>query len=260
MCILTPPSRAMLTSALATTVHQMTGGRPVGASLGASLGGGASQSLHRLLARKSGFLMQTFAMLFLQLAVTALVAWSVSRSEGLTVAATALRALLGFAIILVVALMVFLPMAVPVKAAMFTLMSALMGALLAPIATMDPRVLFNAMGAVMSVFAAMFLLGLLAALGGANLALLGVFLFLALLGATVWRFFMLLNTGNDVRAVENMLWGVFVAIFGLYMLFDTWNILRRDYEGDFVTAAADYYFDIINLFLRLLQGSLVRDR
>jgi FtsH-binding integral membrane protein len=37
-------------------------------------------------------------------------------------------------------------------------------------------------------------------------------------------------------------------------MYDTNNILQRNYYGDFITASLDYYLDIINIFSGLLSG------
>ena len=44
-----------------------------------------------------------------------------------------------------------------------------------------------------------------------------------------------------------------IVLFSLYLIYDTNVIFRRDYSGDFITASLDYYLDILNLFLNLLN-------
>ena len=41
-------------------------------------------------------------------------------------------------------------------------------------------------------------------------------------------------------------------LFSLYIIYDTYTILNFDYDGDFVTAAFDYYMDIFTVFRNLL--------
>jgi FtsH-binding integral membrane protein len=45
-----------------------------------------------------------------------------------------------------------------------------------------------------------------------------------------------------------------LMVFSLYIMYDTNNILQRNYSGDFITASLDYYLDIINIFSGLLSG------
>ena len=44
-----------------------------------------------------------------------------------------------------------------------------------------------------------------------------------------------------------------VGLFAIYILYDTHQILQRDYYGDFVTASLDYYLDFINIMGSLLN-------
>jgi FtsH-binding integral membrane protein len=45
-----------------------------------------------------------------------------------------------------------------------------------------------------------------------------------------------------------------LLLFSLYIMYDTNNILQRNYYGDFITASLDYYLDIINIFSGLVTG------
>lgn len=44
-----------------------------------------------------------------------------------------------------------------------------------------------------------------------------------------------------------------LGIFAIYILYDTHQILQRNYYGDFVTASLDYYLDFINIVGNLLN-------
>lgn len=44
-----------------------------------------------------------------------------------------------------------------------------------------------------------------------------------------------------------------VGLFAIYILYDTHQILKRNYYGDFVTASLDYYLDFINIMGSLLN-------
>jgi FtsH-binding integral membrane protein len=44
-----------------------------------------------------------------------------------------------------------------------------------------------------------------------------------------------------------------LSIFSAFVIYDTNIILRRDYQGDFITASLDYYLDIINTFVNVLH-------
>ena len=44
-----------------------------------------------------------------------------------------------------------------------------------------------------------------------------------------------------------------LGLFAIYILYDTHQILQRNYYGDFVTASLDYYLDFINIVSSLLN-------
>ena len=44
-----------------------------------------------------------------------------------------------------------------------------------------------------------------------------------------------------------------LIIFSIYIIYDTNSILQRNYYGDFITASLDYYLDIINIFLDIVN-------
>jgi FtsH-binding integral membrane protein len=76
----------------------------------------------------------------------------------------------------------------------------------------------------------------------------GLFLFIALLTLIIFK--LLSIFGSNLAPAKKTLYGAGIGIFGLYVLYDTNNILKRAsyYDGDFITASMDYYLDIINLF------------
>jgi hypothetical protein len=44
-----------------------------------------------------------------------------------------------------------------------------------------------------------------------------------------------------------------LMLFSVYIIYDTNNILQRNYYGDFITASLDYYLDIVNVFVNMLS-------
>jgi len=58
--------------------------------------------------------------------------------------------------------------------------------------------------------------------------------------------------GNYSTFVKGIL--VFgLALFSVFIVYDTNQILQKDYYGDFITASMDYYLDIINIFVKLVN-------
>ena len=44
-----------------------------------------------------------------------------------------------------------------------------------------------------------------------------------------------------------------IILFSFYIIYDTQTILQRDYYGDFITASMDYYLDVMNIFINLID-------
>ena len=106
------------------------------------------------------------------------------------------------------------------------------------------EVIRNGILGAMGIFAIMFVVGALVPVLGYRV---GVGLFFALLSLLIARIVsMFSEKGSEYN---KWLSGAGIGIFGLYVAYDTNNILKRAdyYQGDFITASMDYYLDIINL-------------
>jgi FtsH-binding integral membrane protein len=77
---------------------------------------------------------------------------------------------------------------------------------------------------------------------GYDLRALGSVLFVTLIGLILLRLF------SGKKYTE-----IIIPLFALFVVYDTNNILRRNYEGNFVGASFDYFADILNLFSALLE-------
>jgi FtsH-binding integral membrane protein len=100
----------------------------------------------------------------------------------------------------------------------------------------------------------MFAIGLFLILSGIELGLgFGSVLFFGLLGLIIVRFAMMLTSQISNYYKSMSIFGL--ILFSLYIVYDTNKILQKDYYGDFITAALDYYLDILNLFLDWLSVS-----
>ena len=61
---------------------------------------------------------------------------------------------------------------------------------------------------------------------------------------------------NNYSNYHKIISGILLFLFSLYLIYDTTNILIRDfYKGDFISASLDEYLDIINIFVNLLNFS-----
>lgn len=206
-----------------------------------------------VLHEKAGFLSSVFATLSIQLLVVALVAYYLIQSNpaALKIVKTwfILFVIAIFALILVLALV---PMHPILKFTVFTVFSILIGCLVG-IATsrVSEDVVYASIAGTFAIFVAFVMLGVLIVASGLNISWLGALLFFALLILIIVRIvFIFIKDPNKKRQRLLAIFGL--IIFSLYVMYDTFNILQRDYFGDFITAALDYFLDIINIFLDTL--------
>ena len=123
---------------------------------------------------------------------------------------------------------------------LFTSMSVIMGMFLGSNGKQNAK---EALLDAVTIFITMFTIGVITHLLGYDLRSLGSILFVALIGLILVRLF----TSKSYSQLV-------VPLFALFVVYDTNNILRRNYEGNFVGASFDYFADIINLFNGLLEN------
>ena len=74
----------------------------------------------------------------------------------------------------------------------------------------------------------------------------------------IWSLYISLFQSNDVQQKKTTFTiyrNISTILFSLYIIYDTYTILSFDYDGDFVTAAFDYYMDIFTVFKNLLMNT-----
>ena len=201
---------------------------------------GGSKDLISLIAENRGFLFKIFANLIGQLGITYYVMNNTESEKNVWVR-------LGYILMTLVLVIIIAATNIPIwaKLLLFTVFSAVFGKLMTRYKEKYGEQVVNAgiMGA-MYIFAAMFLVGAMLPTLGPQV---GLALFVALLALIVARIVSWFSNKTDTW--KKWLSGAGIGIFGLYVAYDTNNILRRAsyYQGDFVTASMDYYLDIINL-------------
>jgi FtsH-binding integral membrane protein len=89
-----------------------------------------------------------------------------------------------------------------------------------------------------AIFISMIIAGFISVQLGFNLRTMGTVLFFTLLALLIARLF---------RPGDKNLTKIGILIFALFVLYDTNQILQRNYNGDFIDASVDYFTDIINL-------------
>lgn len=185
------------------------------------------------------FLSKVFANLIFQSIVTYTSAKTIIEDERLSevVAANMLKYLIAY---IVSILMFALTKNIIGRFVAFTVISMLTGVFLSQSGVKNVK---DALLDAVTIFITMFVLGVATHLMGYDLSILGSVLFVSLVGMILFRLF----TGQPYSRV-------LVYIFALFVIYDTNNILKRNYEGNFVGASFDYFADLINLFNGFLDN------
>ena len=198
---------------------------------------GGSADIATLIIKNRGFLAKIFTNLLVQLAITYYV------MENYPVPENKWLYIFGSIGLLLVIAWTNLPYWA--KFFVFVLFSYVLGRLFARYKKKyGEDVIRNGILGAMGVFAIMFVVGALIPVLGDRF---GTGLFFALLALLIARIVsMFSEKGSEYK---KWLSGAGIGIFGLYVAYDTNNILKRAdyYQGDFITASMDYYLDIINL-------------
>jgi FtsH-binding integral membrane protein len=211
--------------------------------------------LFKLISEKKGFFALILATLISQLSITYYVSENVKIEEedgkkkfNMKILGAYIAA---FVIILILA---FISMPPWLKFIIFSLFSTALGVILGYRKSgVDPGIVKSALVGTASIFVTMFAFGVALIASGIKLGFkFGFALLFALL-------LLLIISIVNIFIVESSLLKKIIVIgslliFSLYIMYDTNNILQRNYYGDFITASLDYYLDIINIFSDLLIG------
>ena len=214
-------------------------------------GGRASmQTINALINSKKHLMVATFANLIAQLGITYYV-MTHTRLEKQKYDKTLILKLIGlflFQVLLIV--YIVSPMESWKRLLCFCLFSISCGVMLAYFKVfVSPDIIKLALLGTGAIFASMFSIGLLLILSGIELGYKwGMFLFFSLFFYILFKIFARFYT---VPVSHKMIMAVGIVIFSLYIIYDTNQILQRNYYGDFITASIDYYLDIINIFIKL---------
>ena len=197
-------------------------------------GGQAGSDIATLIIKNRGFLAKIFTNLIVQLAITYYVMenYPVPENKWLYIFGS-------FGLLLVIA---WTNLPYWAKFFVFVLFSYVLGRLSAVYKKKySEDAIRNGILGAMGIFAIMFVVGALVPVLGYRV---GVGLFFALLSLLIARIVSMFS-----GVYNKWLSGAGIGIFGLYVAYDTNNILKRAdyYQGDFITASMDYYLDIINL-------------
>jgi FtsH-binding integral membrane protein len=204
------------------------------------------QKLMNLIIQKKSFLILVFSNLIAQLGITYYVMNKSNNPQ------LGFWPLFGLQLIIIWVLAV-VPMPPIVKFLLFGIFSWSFGIALSNLKKKyDPALINIAIQGALSIFGLMIAFSV--ALVGFNIYLgykFGAFLFWALLALIIAKLVNML--GPQLSTIKKMLSYIGLGLFSLFVVYDTSQILSRDYYGDFITASLDYYLDILNLFSNFLH-------
>jgi FtsH-binding integral membrane protein len=215
--------------------------------------------LFKLISEKRVFFALILATLVSQLSITYYVSENVKiedEDEGTKETKKFNSKLIGayVAIFVIILILAFITMPPWLKFILFSLFSTAFGVILGYRKSgIDPGIVKSALVGTASIFVTMFTFGVALIASGIKLG------FKFGLGLLVALFFLVIVSIVQIFIAQSSLLKKILVIgslmvFSLYIMYDTNNILQRNYYGDFITASLDYYLDIINIFSGLLSG------
>ncbi len=239
-----------------SSLLKLTNSLANGGKRGGSIFARSPVSFAKLWKNKSDFMLKTFGILIVQLLVTFFIMYKLSESEKFNsiIEKNKIAYLLFilFVPLIIIIILAFVPMPIYMKVILFTLFSITFGISLAVIKKhVPPEIVKTALMATIGIFVALFVIGIMITMMGYNLWWLGAILLVLLIFAIISGVVMIFT--NPSQKAIRIRAGIIVGLFVIFILYDTNQILQRDYRGDFVTAAIDYYLDIINIFVHMIQ-------
>jgi FtsH-binding integral membrane protein len=227
--------------------------------------GGAVNSekqFFKLLNDKKGFLFAVFINLIIQAGITYYVMMHYKKnqeqvkdqkkknpiSNGMAIA-------LFIAETILIVMISLVPMNMYFKFILFCIFSALSGISLVNIKSrFESKIIQGAILGTIIILALMVIFGIgLLYLGIQLSPKIGGILFFLLLMLIIFELISFFVKASGI--IIKLLLGFSLFLFSAYIVYDTNQILQRNYYGDFVTASMDYYLDIINIFIDLLHYS-----
>lgn len=215
--------------------------------------GGQKRSLSdiiKLFNQKKDFLLKIFLNLIFQLIVTYIVA---TKALGYDILKVHINFLLFFIISIILIILMVIIQNPYIKFILFTMFSILFGLMLSHrFAITSPEIIKTALIGTLSIFITMFLFTLFLLMIGIEVnETFGLFLLISLIVMII--VLIVSHFMKNYSKYHKIFSGILLFLFSLYIIYDTTNILVRDYyNGDFITASLDYYLDIINIFVNLL--------
>jgi len=217
-------------------------------SQGFSGGGKKTQELIKLLYSKKEFLIYVFSNLIVQLGITYY--FMMNYNVEINLMTQLILFFIQFNIIFILA---FIPMPSWLKFILFSVFSLTFGLLLSSVKkSVDFTIIKTALVGTIGIFGSMAMVGLGLIFFGIELSKkIGLYLLLLLLLLIITSIVLMIM--NKYQTYNKLLAIIGLFLFSLYIVYDTNKILQRSYDGDFITASLDYYLDILNIFVNLID-------
>jgi FtsH-binding integral membrane protein len=204
-------------------------------------------NLMNLIFKKKEFLILVFANLIAQLGITYYV---MNKTDNPQISFWPLFVIQ----IIIIYVLILVPIHPVLKFLIFGVFSYTFGLMMSHLKDKyDPVLIDIALKGALSIFGFMLTLGVVLVGGGIHLGYkFGAFLFWALLALIIAK--LVYMVGPQLSTTKKTLSYIGLGLFSLFVVYDTNQILSRDYKGDFITASLDYYLDILNLFTNFLSS------
>jgi hypothetical protein len=216
----------------------------------------ANNKLFQLILEKKGFLLLTLINLIIQICICYLV--MIKYTKPIT-----LYEIIGIYLLIIIILLIiiFVPMNYVFKFILFCVVSGLTGLVLITfkqilqlnifnkikiLKKLDIQIIDYLVLGVMSVYITLAFISLFLFISEFHLSYyFGIVIFYLLLFIILGNIstFIFGHISNTIKFILCV--GIF--IYSMYVLYDTTNILNRNYHGDFITASFDYYCDIVTI-------------
>lgn len=216
-------------------------------------------SFINLLKSKQTFLLQVLLTMFLQLFISFFAIYKTKNEDALLKFVKQYFILICILQIAVIILLAFVPMPILPKFILFTMFSIMNGFIIPLyVPNLSSKDIVDSGIQASVIFSTMITIGCIIIYSGVDTTFFNVFLVVASIILIIWSLYISLFQSNDVQQKKTTFTiyrNISTILFSLYIIYDTYTILSFDYDGDFVTAAFDYYMDIFTVFKNLLMNT-----
>jgi FtsH-binding integral membrane protein len=210
-------------------------------------------SFTSLIKGKETFLMKVYGILLFQLIITFAIVYSFRQHPLLSRVTNQSIWLYAFITIGILLIMIFIQMPTWLKFIFFCLLTAFIGAMLHSLSAVMPvEVINQALIGAITVFITMTVIALILSYQGIDISWMGMYLLAALVGLIIASIIALFVNSEAHSGFHKALLIIGLILFSIFVIYDTNVILNKNYQGDSLQAALDFYLSFINIFTHIL--------